>query len=659
MNATVISKVLRALLKWWWLIVVAVALSTGAGYLIRSTQPDLYASTVTLQVGQDPRTAVSSTSSIQAGANLINAYAVFVRRPFILQPVIDDLQLGITVNQFNDLIRLNDNPNASLLEVTVIDTDPDRAAVIANRLGEEAVRQSVVSGSASDPDFVDRQIQNLQTQINELDERYNELVAEAANLTSAFEINQNLADQDSTQAALQTLQTLYAQYLNSTSDMQRQVRIFEPASPVYWPVASTGLLDLIISAAIGGVLAVTTIVLITFFDDRFQWSESDLEAVSGVRVLGPLGIVPRNRLPLYADAAPESLEAEALRQLRAKIVLATENGMQPEVITFASHDSGDGKTLTTTNMALTYARSGERTLIIDGDIRKGDIHEFFQLPNVFGLSDVLASSDPIDELLHEAVLKTTIPNLSLMTAGRHSQDPAALLSSPRFEELVNRLRRRFDVVVFDSAPTIAGQDGVFLAEASDGVVIVVNARRTTQSNFKRTVAALSEGRNVHILGLVVNRVRLQVTSKYSSHYYRHTPGIAHTQLNRELLQPAKGPLSFRSNIIVNKRGERLYSLKAASTQLGVRQQTIKDWCKSGTLASERRGFRRWIHEGEIERMLKGLPTATELVAEEEPSTNGLHKVSSKTALGLPENLREQRKAVLGFVRDPDVDDDEG
>lgn len=658
MNATIVSKVLRALLKWWWLIVVAVALSVGAGYFIRSNQPDLFASTALLQIGQDPRS--SSVTSYQVRDNLLSAYAVFIRRPFILQPVIDDLQLGISADEFRNMIRLDDDASASLMEVTILDTDPERAAVIANRLAEEVVSQSIVGGSGvGDPNFVNQQIQNIQTQINELETRYNELVAEAASLTSAFAINQNLADQGSTQAALQNLRDLYAQYLNSTSDMQRQVSIFEPAMPIYWPVASTGLIDLIIAGAVGGVLAVVTIILITFFDDRFQWSESDLQSVDGVRVLGPLGIVPRNQLPLYAETASETLEAEALRQLRAKIVLAAEDGIQPVVLTFSSYDSGDGKTLTTTNMALTYARSGERTLIIDGDIRKGDTHELFRLPNVFGFSDLLASNEPVDTLLPAAVLKTNIPNLSLMPAGRHTHDPAALLSSSRVEELVSRLRRRFDVVVFDSAPIIAGQDGVFLAELSDGVVIIVNARRTTQTNFRRTVAALEEGRNVHILGLAVNRVRLQVTSRYSSHYYRNAPGIAAKQLNTELLQPARGPLNLRSNIIANKQGERLYSLKAASTQLGVRQQTINEWCRSGVLASERKGFRRWIHENEIERMLTNLPTAQELAVEEEPNSNGLHKVSSKTALGLPENLREQRNAVLGYARDPDGANDEG
>src|SRR5690606_2757119 len=117
-------------------------------------------------------------------------------------------------------------------------------------------------------------------------------------------------------------------------------------------------------------------------------------------------------------------------------------------------------------------------------------------------------------------------------------------------------KARYDMVIFDSAPTIAGQDAVFLGDKSDGVVIVVNARRTTQTAFRRTVASLSEGQHITLLGLVVNRVRLQVTSKYSSSYYRHTPGVSPEQLNRELLKPSRSGLNLRSNVMVTAEGER-------------------------------------------------------------------------------------------------------
>ncbi len=652
MNASIISTLLRALLKWWWLIVIAVAVSVGVGYFVRTDQPDIYYAKATVLVGQDART--TEQNAFRANRDLLVAYSVFVRRSTVLQPVIDDLNLNTIPDVVNSMMQVYPNAEASLLEIVINDTDPERAALIANRTAQELVNQSATGGGANvgDPEFINRQLRNLQQQIDQLQARFDDLLAEVPNLSSAFDLSQNAQERGSIGDTLQTLQSLYAQYLSSTTEVQRQVQLFELAMPNYFPIATSSMIDLVIAGGAGGLLAIATIVLITFFDDRFQWAEGGADIVQGVRVLGPLGIVASNKLPFYAETAPESIEAEALRQIRSKIVLTAKDGIPPRVLTFVSHDSGDGKTLTTSNMALTFARSGERTVVIDGDIRKGDLHELFRLPNVFGISDVLASRDPVEHVLNESILQTGFENLALIPAGRASHDPAALLSNPRLKEVIEALKRRYDIVVFDSAPTIAGQDSVFLGENSDGAVIVVNARRTTQRAIKRTIHSLGEGRNVNIMGMLVNRVRLQVTSKYSSTYYRHAPGLTNEQLNKELLNPKKGGLRARSNIILNKNGERLYSVEASASRLGVRKQTIREWQKSGYIKMEKQGFRTWVNENEIERILNNLPIEpanlkpqTKAPTPSETAANG----GVTARLPVHDQLREQRNAVLGFA----------
>lgn len=652
MNGSTVSTILRALLKWWWLIIAAVVLSVGVGYFVRTEQDDIYFARATVLVGQDARTAAND--AFRANRDLLNAYSVYVRRQTILEPIIEDLNLGIIPDQLNAMMDVQINNDASLLEIAIFDTDAERAALIANRVAQELVNQSAAGGGTGllDPDFLRRELANLESQISQLQDRYNELIAESAQLESAFAINQNIQESQSVASALSELRGLYAQYLGANGEVQRQVQLFEPAIANFYPVATNSMIDLVIAGAIGGILAVVTIVMITFMDDRFHWSESNLDDVEGIRVLGPLGIVAGSKLPLYAATAPESLEAEALRQVRAKIALQSESGSAPRVLTFVSNDSGDGKTLTTTNMALTYARSGEQTIVIDGDIRKGDIHELFRVPNVSGLSEILASKEPIPSLLKNTVLQTEHENLWLLPAGRLTSDPSALFSSARLEQLIDVLKAHYDVVIFDSAPTIAGQDAIFVGSKSDGVVIVVNARRTTQSAFRRTVAALNEGQNINILGLVVNRVRLQVTSKYSSSYYRHSPGISPDQLNRELLKPSRSGLNLRSNVLVTAEGERFYSVKISAQRLGVRQKTIKDWAATGYIQTMRRGLRTWVSENEIERLLTNLPVARENFAASPMLQSEQPKNGSVTGRLASEHLREQRNAVLGFAKNP-------
>jgi len=669
MDTSVVSTILRALLKWWWLIVISVALGVGAGYFLRREQPDIYFAKATTLVGQDPRAAASAGASFsgQSSLTLLEAYSIFARRASVLNPVIEDLNLGTTPEELSNRITLDANAGAALLEISVFDTDPERAAQIANRLAQELVNQSRANNSGQNQEFVKAQLTDLENQITQLQDRLDQLVLEAATLVSAFDINQNRQERETIQTTITELRRDYAELNASMGNAQGLVQMFELATPNYFPIATNNALDLVFAGAGGGILAILTIVLITFFDDRLQWEESDQESIQGVKILGPLGIIPRHKLPMYVDTMPNSVDMQAVRQVRDKIVLASDP--RPRVVTFLSYDSGDGKTLTSANMALTFAKAGLRTIVVDLDMRRGDLHEIFRLPNVYGISDLVAAKEPLEDILQNAILDSGYENLALMTSGRSNADPAALLSRARFPQLIYLLKKQFDMIVMDSAPTIAGSDPIFLAEVSDGVVVVVSARRTTMTGLKRTLASLREAQDVNILGVVFNRVRLQITSKYSNTYYQQMPGMKSSRLTQELLNPKKG-FNLRAGVIQNNQGERYYSVAACALRLGVKEKTVREWCSSGYLKSQRRPFRRWIKESDIEDLLKRLPHEPDVkelaVAVEEPapapipvpqpaSSTG---VSTKELNRIPDQLREQREALLDFVKKPSSSESE-
>jgi hypothetical protein len=281
-----------------------------------------------------------------------------------------------------------------------------------------------------------------------------------------------------------------------------------------------------------------------------------------------------------------------------------------------------------------------------------------------GVSDLVAAREPLEDMLGTALLDSGYENLTIMTCGRSNTDPAALLSKSRFPQLIYLLKQRFDMVVLDSAPTIAGADPVFLAEVSDGVVIVVSARRTTMSGLKRTVTSLREAQDVHILGVVFNRVRLQITSKYSNTYYQQVPGMNSSKLTQELLKPSRSPLNLRASVIEGQNGERYYSVSACATRLGVKEKTVREWCSTGYLKAQRRPIRLWVKESDIDALIKRLPVHETrevsrplTVAEEipvlapQPSRGGDEDVNR-----LPDQLREQRAALLDFVNKPNHSD---
>jgi capsular exopolysaccharide synthesis family protein len=641
-NTSVVTTIFRALLRWWWLIVLSVSLGVGVGYLLRTEQPDLYFSQVTVLIGQDS----DSAAPIGVDREVLDAYTVLLTRTSLLQSVIDDLGLNISVGDLLDFMSVETNANASLIEIGIIDTDPERSAAIANGIADELIRQTSDRAAALDLEFINDQIESIQTQISDLQNQYNQLLQKAPSLTSAFELNQNLQERATIDETIQELRTLLVSLLENVP--HSEVQIFEQAEPNYFPITANSAKDMIIAGAAGGVLAVLTIILFTFFDDRLQWGEGKQETILGLKVLGPLGIIPRSKLPLYVDTYPQSIEAEAMRQLRAKIVLAA-GGNIPRTLTVMSYDSAEGKTLTSSNLALEHARSGLRTLAIDGDMRQGDLHEIFQLPNIYGLSDILQSSEPIIDLLPNALLNSGHERLTIMPCGRAAADPAALLGKPRFVDLIDLLASRYDAIVIDAAPTIGGPDAVFLSDASEGVIIVVNARRTRLSSLKQSIEELQAGPNVKILGLVFNRVRLQVTSKYNNTYYRQTPALTPEKLSREMARPGSGFFAARRHIISDSKGERLFSVEACAARLGIKRRTVRSWIDTGYIKAERRYFRPWIRESSINAILEQRMTASPAVPEP-IKTNQPAAVNGTNHM--PEQLREQREAILDFLNRP-------
>jgi hypothetical protein len=262
----------------------------------------------------------------------------------------------------------------------------------------------------------------------------------------------------------------------------------------------------------------------------------------------------------------------------------------------------------------------------------------------------------MEAMLSQALLDSGYENLTVLTSGRSTADPAALVGGPRLVDMLNILSKQFDAIVMDSVPTIGGPDSAFMAAASDGVVIVIHAQRTTHKALERTLQTLRQGGgNVNIFGLLFNRIALQVTSSYSQPYYRRTLAISPDKLSREMqgLNSKRGILRFNRNIMADEKGELIYSLAAASVQLGLTEEGLKNWIKIGHLKAERRGMRYWIRQGEIDHLLEQLPRSP-LHSHTQPAnainlmeSNGQGKDAS-----IPDLLREQREALLDYAREP-------
>ncbi|WP_313489576.1 CpsD/CapB family tyrosine-protein kinase [Exiguobacterium sp.] len=215
---------------------------------------------------------------------------------------------------------------------------------------------------------------------------------------------------------------------------------------------------------------------------------------------------------LITVTQPKSPVAEQYRTIRTNIeFMAVDREIQAILVTSATQ--GEGKSTTSSNLAVAYAQQGKKVLIIDTDMRRPTVHYTFRVANGLGLSSLLTRQAEKEK----AILPTKVDNLSILTSGPIPQNPAELLSSRAMEHLVSQLREEFDVIIFDAPPLLQVADSRITSKLTDGVVLVVGC---TTSDRQRVLKAKEqlELAEAKILGVVLNRRELTDDSAYQYYY---------------------------------------------------------------------------------------------------------------------------------------------
>jgi succinoglycan biosynthesis transport protein ExoP len=196
--------------------------------------------------------------------------------------------------------------------------------------------------------------------------------------------------------------------------------------------------------------------------------------------------------------------AEAYRATLTSILLPTLNGEGPRVLVLTSPDPGAGKTTVTSNLGMATAEIGRRVLLIDADLRRPRLHRLFEIPNSFGLTDILRITTPLEEIpVNQLVRQTKIPGLCLVPSGPTTDGLSSLLYSPRLTEFLQRVAKEFDLVLIDAPPMLHFADARVLGRHSDGVILVLRSGQT-----KRDAAMLARQRfdedGTCVLGTILN-----------------------------------------------------------------------------------------------------------------------------------------------------------
>jgi capsular exopolysaccharide synthesis family protein len=267
---------------------------------------------------------------------------------------------------------------------------------------------------------------------------------------------------------------------------------------------------------VGGLgLGLAFAFFVAFIDDRVK-SSFDIEAVVGLPLIGIIPQIKKMEQPDKAQIVINNADrqvCEAFLTLHSSLRLKDES-KNAQCILVTSTIPGEGKSFTTSNLALTFAAHGERVLIIDCDLRKPNVHKSFRLENRKGVIDICAGTATIDDV----VIRGVHPNLDVITTGGRAKSPTQILNGKNFESLIADLRKRYDRVFFDTPPLAAVSDALIILPLVDGSVFTIFFNKVRRKAAQFSAKKLLET-NVPVFGAVLNGLNLSVSGYYYAQYY--------------------------------------------------------------------------------------------------------------------------------------------
>ncbi|MFP4547179.1 MAG: GumC family protein, partial [Fidelibacterota bacterium] len=385
--------------------------------------------------------------------------------------------------------------------------------------------------------------------LEQLNREYNALPAlsqEIENLQRELETSRNIYEK---------LKVNYLQSMVKKTENIQEVFLIRPAFLPNNPINSirltpTGLAGLIIGIIFGIILAFIAETLDTTFR-----TIDDIEQTLGTTVQGIIPFIDasdlkstlysdeeedispetiQNRARLMTHFAPKSTIAESYRSLRTNINFSLmEKNYKTILVT--SSVAGEGKTTTATNLALSMAQTGLRTLLVEADLRKPRVSKTLGIERVPGLTDYILNREPLEgcirdmsdllmgSLGQDTMKEDAIPGieyLNILPAGKIERNPSEIIAGKKLDTLIKTVREQYDIVIFDSAPIIQATDTVVLASKVDTNLIVYYQGKISRHTLRRAKNQLELIKS-SVLGIVINGMRADISSDYVDYKYRY------------------------------------------------------------------------------------------------------------------------------------------
>jgi non-specific protein-tyrosine kinase len=526
--------------RWLWLVVLCALVGGVSAYLVSLGMTPTYQAASKVMINEARTPTSTNYNDILASERVARTYADLMRRETVLaealvrlglDPLLADTEISaVTVTPVRD---------TQLVALTVEGPNPQLVAAVANTLPAvfvDELRKIQVSRFAESKVSLAEQLEELNHQVETTKLQLAELEIQrtAQEELEYTRLGSALAQYQSSYAnLLQSYETLRLTEAQSTDT----IVLIEPAAIPDDPVRPRVLVNTLLAAVVAALGALGVVFLIEYLDDRVQTPE-DLARIADVPVLGAIGLTQgqqrfrtlrRGKASSGESAPAANLEGvqsllsvsdprhpivEAYRRLRTNLQFYNlDAGLSALMVTSA--EAGEGKSLTSANLAVVMAQSGARVILVDADLRKPRQHRIFGLVRQPGLAEGLRSGSFSPSLLQEV---PGVPNLRVLTSGEIVPNPAEVLGSQRMHQLVEQLHAEADILIFDTPPLLAVTDAQVVGHLVDGALLIINSQKTPAGGIYRAVQSLLQV-NVPLMGAVLNRLSGSGRAYYYYYYY--------------------------------------------------------------------------------------------------------------------------------------------
>ncbi len=289
------------------------------------------------------------------------------------------------------------------------------------------------------------------------------------------------------------------------------VRIVEPATKPTKPNFPKKRINYILGLFLGLFWGLALAFFIEYIDNTIKSSDD----IKHIKDLALLGTIPKSRflknLGTISNLDPTSHVLEAFRTIRNNIQHACVDKQIKSIVVTSSID-GEGKSSMAANISIMFSVEDKSVLLLDLDLRRPSLHEFFNIPNERGITNILAE----DLDLEEAILHTNIKGLYLLPSGPILHDPGRLVESQKVKNIILKLTKKFHMVIIDTPPAIAVNDPIDVGKFTDGTLLIIECGKATVSMVEHVKERIQRA-NLNLIGAVLNKFKAHHAGYY--HYY--------------------------------------------------------------------------------------------------------------------------------------------